>query len=79
MSLFYEPNKAKLDRLIEDATLSSGATILIPNLQRAYVTNQSADVSQVRITKTRIEIGENLGTTILRQLPVFDAGWRPQR
>ena len=37
MSLFYEPNKAKLDRLIEDATLSSGATILIPNLQRAYV------------------------------------------
>ena len=37
MSLYYEPNKTKLDRLIDDATLSSGATILIPNLQRAYV------------------------------------------
>jgi hypothetical protein len=37
VSLFYEPKKTKFDDLIEDATLASGATILIPNLQRAYV------------------------------------------
>lgn len=41
MSLFYEPNKAKLYRLVEDATLSSGAIIPIQNGQISLISQNS--------------------------------------